>query len=130
MDNNAFLEDIVVQNGRLYLDMLKTQYDVIGGYDYAVERVRRERYEIQEILTQSMIKDLPNGHAYRIRAQRRRIYMLCIKDDNHRDELPVFMVKLANGNVVTCYSCEQEELAMDEIAERMEEILHEGGEVI
>ena len=59
-----------------------------------------------------MIKDLPNGHAYRIRAQRRRIYMLCIKDDNHRDELPVFMVKLEDGKSVTCYLTEQEELAM------------------
>lgn len=102
--------------GMTYLDMLKTQYDVVGGYNYKVERVRREGYEINEILLQSMIKDLPNGHAYRIRAQRRRIYMFCIKHYSMEDELPAFMMKLADGSLVTCYNIvEEEPTIMDEV---------------
>lgn len=110
------------------LHMLKLDYDVVGGYNHIKERERREGYEINEILLQSMIKDIPNGHRFRMRAQRRRIYMFSIRDDSLGDDLPVFMVRLQDGNTVTCYPCDIEELAMDEIADDIE--LHEGGEVI
>lgn len=115
--------------GMSYIDMLKTQYDVVGGYSYKAEQVRREGYEINEILIQSLAKHVPSVlNAYKIRAQRRRIYMFSIKDDSLGDDLPVFMVRLQDGNTVTCYPCDIEELAMDEIADDIE--LHEGGEVI
>ena len=75
------------------IEKLCDEYDIVGG-DNIIESIdRHERYYMMDI-----------GTNYLIRAQRRRVHMLCIKDTHYDEELPLFMMKLDSGNLVTCYS--------------------------
>jgi hypothetical protein len=80
------------------LNTLRKQFDVEGGMD-SIEREWTEEYHYKEYLSGKL-------------ANRLAVTMIRIYDDNS-EELPICMIHLGEGHVVTCYSGE------DRISEEM-----------
>jgi len=72
------------------LQVLQIVYKVVENN--IIDKVRMEEYYYNEYMSG-------------ILARRAHIYMIDIKQDN--DELPLFMINLGEGYVVTCYTKEE-----------------------
>ena len=84
--------------------VLRKQYEVIGGEIDKEEKARREYYYMYDM-------------RYHLRAVPRKISMLSIEEDSY-DDLPLFMMNLGDGIIITCYSIEEQEEEMNRIAEQ------------